>query len=416
MDLEIVKKTLKGWENGRLEHLRNYYLGNHSIVNRTQADGTKPNNKLMHNFPSYIVDVFKGYFIGEPVTYRGEDELLGIVQGIFNYNDEQDINSEIANDMGVYGKAYEVVYLDEQTKLRFNNIDPRDIRVIYNGDITPEIIGAVRRYTVGKIEYVEVYDSEMVRVYQHKDGVLTLESEQIHVFGIVPVIEYRNNTEEKGDFEDVISLIDAYNLSRSDKTNDLEYFTDAILMLRGMMSTTAEQVSQLKEDRVLLLDSEGGADWLIKPSNTAEHDSQIETLRKDIHKFSKTVDLSDEKFAGNASGVSLQYKLFIMMQVVANKTRKFKKGLQRRLEIITNYLNFRAGTDRYDWRSIEIAFDRNEPIDDTAKINGALQLRGLGVSMETALSYLPSSIIGDVNREMEKIDNSTFGLVEEDES
>ncbi|PFL24127.1 phage portal protein, partial [Bacillus thuringiensis] len=33
-----------------------------------------------------------------------------------------------------------------------------------------------------------------------------------HYFKAVPVIEYRNNEERQGDFEQAISLIDAYNL------------------------------------------------------------------------------------------------------------------------------------------------------------------------------------------------------------
>ena len=38
-----------------------------------------------------------------------------------------------------------------------------------------------------------------------------------HAFGKVPIIEYKNNPEFLGDFEPVISLIDAYNLLQSDR-------------------------------------------------------------------------------------------------------------------------------------------------------------------------------------------------------
>ena len=43
-----------------------------------------------------------------------------------------------------------------------------------------------------------------------------------HAFGDVPLIQYKNNPEFLGDFEPVISLIDAYNLLQSDRVNDKE--------------------------------------------------------------------------------------------------------------------------------------------------------------------------------------------------
>ncbi|KFN39193.1 MAG: hypothetical protein JU82_08145, partial [Sulfuricurvum sp. MLSB] len=123
-------------------------------------------------------------------------------------------------------------------------------------------------------------------------------------------------------------------------------------------------------------------------------------LNEDIHKFSKAVDLSDENFANGQSGIAMAYKLFIMKQVVANKERKFKKGLQRRLELICNYLNFRGASLNY--LDVSIKFERNEPVDEALKVTTALQLNGF-VSKETALSALPSSIVPDVNAEIEKL-------------
>ena len=50
---------------------------------------------------------------------------------------------------------------------------------------------------------------------------------------MVPIAIYKNNEEEQGDFEQVISLIDAYDKMESDSLNDFEYFVDAYLALYG---------------------------------------------------------------------------------------------------------------------------------------------------------------------------------------
>lgn len=418
LSIERIQREIATWDVSRLQRLKDYYDGKHDILSRTM-DAGKPNNKLVHNYPSYIVDVFQGYFIGNPVVYSGDEKTLEAMQDIFNYNDEQDENSEIARQAGIFGRGGEVLYINEDGKIRFRYCDPLQLKIIYDDSIDPKIIGAIRKYSItddaGEVtDYVEVYDDMEVVTYKI-DGMTEVDRAPTF-FMDVPVVDYMNNSDVKGDFEDVISLIDAYNLSRSNKTNDLEYFTDAYLYLIGLMGTTNEEIADMKNNRTLLFNELTGgqlpAGFLVKPSNVEEAKEQIRQLNEDIHKFSKAVDLSDENFANGQSGIAMAYKLFIMKQVVANKERKFKKGLQRRLELICNYLNFRGAS--YNYLDISIKFERNEPVDEAAKIAGALQLNGF-TSKETALSYLPSSIVSDINAELDKLEeqadsytNSTF--------
>ena len=401
IESEIIK-----WDIHRLEQLKDYYDGKHDIVNR-EMEANKPNNKLVHDYPSYIVDMFQGYFIGNPVVYSSKDDkLMEKVQEIYNYNDEQDENSELARQMGIFGRGQEILYIDEDANIRFNEVSPLSLKIIYDQSITPKIIGAIRVYRVDSedgetyTEYVEVYDESEVATYVMPEMEET--SREPHFFMDVPVVDYKNNSDTRGDFEGVISLIDAYNLSRSNKTNDLEYFSDAYLYLVNMAGTTKEDVDDMRERRVMLLESEGEAGFLIKPSNVEDAKQQIETLNNDIHKFSKALDMSDENFASNASGVAMGYKLLAMEQIAANKERKFKKGLQRRLELICGHLNMKSDT-QYNYLDIYMKFERNEPVDEATKIAGALQLNGF-TSKETALSYLPSSVVPDIQEELDRIE------------
>jgi len=123
-----------------------------------------------------------------------------------------------------------------------------------------------------------------------------------------------------------------------------------------------------------------------------------ERLVKDIHKFSNTANLTDEQFAGNVSGVALQYKLWGMEQNTSQKEREFKKALQRRIELICNYL----GTigPKYDWRDISISFTRNVPENSDEIATMITKLRGI-VSDETLISRLP--FIDDPVTELKKV-------------
>lgn len=405
---DVIEKLIESHkiEVERYERLQRYYEGKNDILNRKKKDPSKANNKLANAYPSYIVDVMQGYFIGKPVTYdSANEELMGKVQDIFNYNDEQDENSELAKMAGIKGKAYEIVYVDEESNLRFDEIDADNLIIVYNTNINPEVNFAIRYYNLSsplddkETLYVEVYTKDSVLRYKQDKSNLILEDEQEHYFNQVPIIEFLNNDEGISDFERVISLIDAYDKAQSDTANDFEEFTDAILVIKNMMGTTSEDIQQLKEDRAILTEGDGGVEWLIKQINDVALENYKNRLKSDIHKFSKVMDVSDEQFSNNASGIAMAYKTLSLEQVMAGKERKFKRALQKRLELITTFLNIKGGN--YDYRDITLTFTRNKPVNVKEDVEVATMLRGF-TSESTALSQLP--MIDDVTSELEKIE------------
>lgn len=405
----------------RYKKLQGYYKNANSILNRTTIDGNDVNNKIANNYAGYITDMATGYFIGRPVTYTSSnDALLDIIQNIYNYNDEQDENNEIAKQFSVKGRCYEIVYLDENDldennmpRLRFNKIDADNMIAVYDYNISPEMVFAARWYDVTinkkKSTKIEVYTKDRIIFYEKSGSKLTLEKEVQHFFQIVPVIEYINNEELQGDFEKVMTLIDAYDKAESDSLNNLEYFANCYMYLVGMKDTNMDDIKKMKELRVLLLDKEGEAGFLTKNENSEETENITNRLKSDIHKFSMVPDLSDEQFSNNASGIAMLYKLLGLEQLAVKKERKMKKALQRRLEIIVNYLNFRGSN--YDYKEIKMQFVRNIPVNDKENVEIAQILQGM-ISQKTAISYL--KMIDDVNAELENIKNEKDAYVDLD--
>ena len=103
------------------------------------------------------------------------------------------------------------------------------------------------------------------------------------------------------------------------------------------------------------------------------------------------------------------YKLLGLEQLAVKKERKFKKSLQRRLEIICRYLNFLG--NNYDWRDIDIKFQRNLPVNDKENVEIVTMLQNI-VSKQTALSHL--KIIDNVQTELEKIEEEKAAYVDLD--
>ena len=215
---------------------------------------------------------------------------------------------------------------------------------------------------------------------------------------MVPIAVYENNSDLTGDFEKVISLIDAYDAVESDTLNDQEYFTDAYLALYGY-TADSEDIKKMKENRVLLMDEGTQAEWLIKNGNDTISENIKNRLDNDIHKFSKCPNMSDENFASNASGIAIKFKTLGTENITAIKERKFKKGLQQRLELISQITGMLdAG---FAWEEVEIIFTRNLPTNETEIATMVATLQDI-VSDETLLAQIP--FVEDVQAEMERLD------------
>lgn len=404
LSIEDIQKFIKKHkaESIRYIKLQKYYEGKHDILDHTSRDG-QPNNKIVNPYPKYITDMLVGYFVGQPISYtsKEEDGLLEDLQAIFDYSDEQEENLELAKICSIKGKAYELLYRDEDARIRFNEFGPDQMFVIYDMTISPSIKFAIRYYDVGegndKITYAEVYDKEVCTLYKGKDSDLSLEQITPHTFKDVPVVEYVNNKEEQGDFEQVITLIDAYNKAQSNTLNDMDQFTDAYLILVNMAGTDSERIDELKRNRVMLLDDDGDAKWLIKEINDAWVENYKDRVRRDIHKFSYTPDMQDESFGNNLSGVSIRYKILAMEQIRSNKERKFKKGLQRRIELICNSLSLEKDIDLFT--SINIKFANTLP-QNIYELSQTIKNLSPYLSSETLLNQLP--FVENAKEELEK--------------
>lgn len=402
LDREITPDMIVRYIDKNREHeaalarLQDYYKCRHPIVDRTMSDATKPNNRLVNAYANYITDMFCGYFLGEPVTYSSEqEEQILVLQDIYNYNDESAENSEIAKDASICGVAYELLYLDEKGKERFKKIDPVHAIPIYDDSLEENLLYFIRYYNNEDIisgdvvTYVEVYDKAKKTLYKLGNGAIEFVEEQAHNFGDVPIVIFPNNEELLGDFEPVITLIDAYDKLQSDSVNDLEYFNDCYLALYGMSGTDATDIAAMKEQRVLLMDLDAKAEWLTKNANDALVENLKTRLDDAIHKFSKCPAMTDEEFASNASGVAMRYKLLGMDNAIAKKERAFKKSLQRRIELITNIQYLLGST--YDYRDVNITFKRNLPqnLIETADVITKI---GHLLSEETQVGLLPLDI------------------------
>ena len=401
-----IKKIIEENEGGtKYQRLEGYYVGDHDILRYTKKDKAVPNNRLVNNMPRYITDTAVGYFLGKPVAYSSQDDaFLQALQDIFDYNDEQDENTELAKTASIDGSCFEMLYMDEDAMIRFVKVAPGSCVMIYEtGYSTPM---AALRFIHSKdrdgnpIKKVEFWTStECWYFISLHGGPLELTDIVEHYWQDVPFIEYINNEERIGDFEGVITLVDAYNRVQSNTANFFQYNDEAILKVLKMGEVTPQNIKDMKEAGAILLEDGGDIQWLIKEVADTPLENYKQRLREDMHLFSNVPNLNDENFGGNLSGVAVSYKLWGLEQVCAIKERKFKRALQRRIELITTMLNIQGG--HYDYRDIDLQFRRNRPQNLLESAQIVTTLSG-ELSRESRLQMLPT--VDNVQDELQKLE------------
>lgn len=408
--IDLIEKHAT--EHTRILKMKKYYNNQNDIMNRTYIDPNKPKNKLSHGYASLITNSFVGYFLGKPVSYKSDNEnLLNKINEAFTYNDEADENTTLAQEASICGYAYEVMYTDADAQLRFKQVPTEEMIVVYDNTLDENIQFAIRYYDVYSLEDEEVkevvlYTKDNQVTYELKDDKLTLKEESSHYFNDVPVIDFENNKERIGDFEKVISLIDAYDKTSSDTANDFEYFTDAILVISGILLDDKDEEGRplnFKENRVLnFADAQAKAEYLIKNINDTALENYKNRLNQDILRFAGAVDMTDKNFASNLSGVAIKYKLMSMEHLTGIKESKFKKGLMRRIELASTVLSIKTNS-LLTYTEIKPVFTRNIPANEMEIVSMVKQLYGM-LSDETLLSLLP--FIENAREEIEAIEKA----------
>lgn len=372
-------------------------------MNKIATDVGKPCNRIVTNYCFNIVQNYLGYLTGIDITYSSPNDFDAI-QDVLNYNDVRTEDNEYLRNALIFGKSYEINYIDEDAIQRFKVLDSRECIPIYSNDLNNDLLYVIRYYVADTVNndqdeyYIEVYGNNFIRKYKSSNAFATLSllEEKPNIYNQVPITVFSLNTDEESIFDKVMTLQDAYNKLLSSEVDDFESFCDAYLVLKGCQAD-ADDLAAMKKNRVLLMDTDAEASYLTKSVSDTQIENMLKNINDTIHKISNSPDFTEDTFMSQ-SGVAIKYKLIGFENVSSNIAANMTKALQKRIELICAVLRLTNGDNT--WRDVQIVFTRNLPqnITDTAQVIN--QLRGI-VSDKTLLSLLP--FIKDVDAEYELI-------------
>ena len=372
-------------------------------MSKVATDVGKPCNRIVTNYCYNIVQNYLGYITGIDVAYSSCDDF-DAVQDVLNYNDVRTEDSEYLRNALIFGRAFEINYVDEDAIQRFKVLDSRECIPIYSNDLNNDLLYVIRYYVADTVNndqdeyYIEVYGNKFIRKYKSSNAFATLSllEEQPNYYNQVPVTVFSLNADEESVFDKVMTLQDAYNKLLSSEVDDFESFCDAYLVLKGCMAD-ADDLVAMKQNRVLMMDADAEASYLTKSVSDTQIENMLKNINDTIHKIANSPDFNDEKLMAQ-SGIAMRYKLLGFENVSSNIVANMTKALQKRIELICSILHL-TGSDN-TWRDVHIVFTRNLPENITETAQVINQLRGI-VSDKTLISLLP--FIKDVDAEVEQL-------------
>lgn len=393
----------------RLDKLFNYYNGE-QLDRRKLKQKQAQETKVIVNNAKYTTDMVVGFTTGNPISISaGRDKNIDAVMDVLT---EMDINShdaELEKDLSVFGSAYELIYLSvdddgKTTHERIEKIDPRGVAVVTDDTVEKTPLFAVHYQKKFNLRgtsngwLITVYTPHWIYKYRTKNSptlevgnLMSQELPKRHYFGDVPIIEYRNNEERQGDFEQTISLMDAYNLLQSDRISDKENFIDALLVLYGFKLSDAANLKDgvLEAPGKGSIDNGGGdVEWLTKSFNENDIEVLAKSIRDDIHMTTYVPNMTDENFMGNVSGEAMKYKLFGLIQLLATKQRYLTRGIRCRLKLLENILTVKG--QQVDVSAAHIQIVPNIPVNLTDVVTNIKNASGV-IPEKVTLGWLPGN-------------------------
>lgn len=255
--VQILRKALPyHWKNrSEISYLWSYYKGRQPILNRVKEVRPEITNKIVENRANEIVSFKSGYLMGEPLQYVSRGNAENIADAInqlneFVFAEEKPAkDKELADWFHICGTSFRMVLPDEmageddESPFEIYTLDPRNTFVVYNNGLGNKPILGVK-YMVdenGVVHYSCYSDHEYFEIVESK-----IVSYDTHILGEIPIIEYPLNMARIGAFELVIPLLDAINLTDSNRLDGVEQFIQSLMLFHNV-DISSEDFDELRE-------------------------------------------------------------------------------------------------------------------------------------------------------------------------
>jgi SPP1 family phage portal protein len=419
---ELIKIYIDEWEASNERRLmisgeKYYIVENEEILSRKMyryekenkvEDETKANHKLAHGFMHEFVDDKVNYLLVKPYTMECKEEnYLKRVQDILGKRYQHRL-AQLGTETSNKGIAWTYEYIDSKGDKRTMKVPAEQCIPWWTDNDHEELDAMIRYFQVevyeGKkkkyVTKIEIHYPDGVEYYEKTgEGDIILDAEKYlsalddssirspHFFvgkepgtwDRVPFVPWKNNDLELPDLQFVKTLVDEYDISRSDVGNLLEEIKQIIYVLRGYDGQDlSDFVRNLAYYHGIKLEADeySGVDKIEHTVNIDAADKHYQQLLKDIYRFGQAVNKEQDKLGTAPSGKALEF-LYSGLDLKCNAIEdNFKWSFEQQMYFINKYLEATRDAVKPSNVEISIVFNRDQAVNETEVITNCKNSMG----------------------------------------
>lgn len=358
----------------------NYYVGKTDIDKYTKTD--RSNNKINDNFVKTFIDEEVSFMVGAPITYSSLN--VDVINDI-NYNlSNACIDTKLANNMLIFGEAYEFYYLNSDGDFSVKVFNPLNSYCYEDTEEKAQLFMYFYKKDLDEKIYIEVIDDEFI--YHLDDSFNQIENPTPHIFKHVPVgIAKLANGLEDTIYASIKSLQDAYEILLSDWSNEISDTRLAYLMFTG--GEVDEKSAKLMKELGIIQSPEPNAkvEYIVKNINSDFYNTYRNLLKEDIYRAAQHID-NQTQVQSNTSGSMLATRLNCLRIKITTQNQSLVFCIKERIKNLFIYLSA-TQNKLYDFKEIQIKPQLNLPKNDVEVAQIISQLNGK-ISTRTAIEQL----------------------------
>lgn len=400
-------------------------------VKGTEIEETyKANNKLAHSKYKNMVDEKVAYLLSRDYSLSCDnEEYVKKVKDVLGKHFQYQL-SGLGYEASNKGIAWLQAYVDLEGNFKTMIIPSEQCIPVWRDNSHTELESMIRVYETVTWEYdkkktitnVEVWTTEGVSYYRLEGKLLIADydknndnngpvahykkGEEWYSWGRVPFIAFKNNRIELPDIKFIKSLLDAYDLSRSEAANYVEEVKNLIFILKGYGGEDiSEFMRVLNEDRAIPIDDpeDGGVDTLTPQMDITALREHYEQLKRDLIEDGQSINKDLDKFGSAPSGVALKF-MYSGLDLKCNALEtEFKMGFENLLYFINIYLS-ESSLGTYKNVDLDIIFNRDMEINESEVIDNCQKSKGT-ISDKTIIANHPW--VKDVEAEEKALEEQT---------
>lgn len=402
----------------KIKMLKNYEKGFQPINNRDKKVRADINNKVVVNHAHEINEFKKGFIFGNPITYSqrakeninteastAEEEERETDKGVAELNEmmfEQRKGAKdlkLADEFCKCGIGYRFVGAndndDELSVFKIHPLKSETTFIIKLNDVSRKKVlgGTFIIKNTGNIILTCYTDKEYFKI-EANGGKWKIVENRENGFGIIPIVEYKFNEDIQGCFEPVIPIMNAINITTSDRVNGISQFIQAILwinniklsneqfddlMVKGCLNTT-----DIKEDK------KAHVEWLTSELNQSNTQTVIDDMTGVMLEIAGVPDRETASGGNTGQAIMLSNGWHIAETQAQAFEELFKESEQELLRVVLRIIkNSKKASKTIKslvLSDIDINFNRNRTDNLLTKTQGLQEMLTAGVHPRIAFA------------------------------